>query len=408
MNPPNNFHYSNQEKILHDLDWNCSDQLHSKTSLSPLHWYPGTFIPSIPSNIIDIFSTEGDWVWDPFCGSGTSGVEAYRKGRNVLCSDINKIATTITKGKLSLLQNRNNIKSEHDNFERIIKSLIVSKNRSINEKEISFRKSTLTKVGRENCAYEELTPWYNPHVLIELVLLWGVIKNHSCSEGFRNIITVVFLNVAKVASAQQKTWGHIADNVKPKAQQINERTFSPIPAFISRVSSILLKSQKTIITSSNCSVLVECAKAQHLTPPNPVDLIVTSPPYPSMADYVTSQRLAYYWLNVNLKGVNDYKSNEIGARHKRRRKGQNQMYIAEMKSVMTNIISHLKTNGHLAMVLPEYVNTDERKLSIDYLVEFCSSLLQQKHTIIRQVDAKKRWSPFKSLETEKLVIWVKP
>jgi len=48
-----------------------------------------------------------------------------------------------------------------------------------------------------------------------------------------------------------------------------------------------------------------------------IDLIVTSPPYPNMTDYVTSQRLSYYYLNLELK---EDLNSEIGARIKRFKK----------------------------------------------------------------------------------------
>lgn len=46
--------------------------------------YWGNFIPQIPNQLIQRFTKAGDWVLDPFCGSGTTLIEAQRLDRNAL------------------------------------------------------------------------------------------------------------------------------------------------------------------------------------------------------------------------------------------------------------------------------------------------------------------------------------
>ena len=50
--------------------------------------YPTRFIPAIPRFAINAFSKPGEYVLDPFCGSGTSAIEAMLLGRNALSIDI--------------------------------------------------------------------------------------------------------------------------------------------------------------------------------------------------------------------------------------------------------------------------------------------------------------------------------
>ncbi|MCC6574622.1 MAG: hypothetical protein IT462_12635 [Planctomycetes bacterium] len=61
--------------------------------------YPARFSPEFARAVIENFSSVGDLVVDPFCGGGTSVVEALRLGRRVIGSDLNLLATFVAKTK---------------------------------------------------------------------------------------------------------------------------------------------------------------------------------------------------------------------------------------------------------------------------------------------------------------------
>ena len=52
------------------------------SSGSHLGWYWGNFIPQIPHQLMLRYTKRGDWVLDPFLGSGTTLIECKRLGRN--------------------------------------------------------------------------------------------------------------------------------------------------------------------------------------------------------------------------------------------------------------------------------------------------------------------------------------
>ena len=52
--------------------------------------YWGNFIPQIPNQFLRRYTKKGDWILDPFVGSGTTLIECKRLGRNGLGIELNQ------------------------------------------------------------------------------------------------------------------------------------------------------------------------------------------------------------------------------------------------------------------------------------------------------------------------------
>jgi len=59
--------------------------------------YWGNFIPQIPNQFLRRYTKKGEWVLDPFLGSGTTLIECKRLGRNGVGVELNKQVTKIAK-----------------------------------------------------------------------------------------------------------------------------------------------------------------------------------------------------------------------------------------------------------------------------------------------------------------------
>jgi len=388
------------KRLLTELDWDCNDQIHHYSSLSRIHWYPASFITAIPGNLIDIFTEEGDVVWDPFCGSGISAIEAFRKGRYFYGTDICRIAIDITTAKINTIKHREELKNFIPVFKDKLKTIIFEKKFGSNLEKYIVK-------GKRIVFYDELQHWYSKDILEDLLILRAILEEEWISEILRHILKIIFLNITKVACAQQKTWGHIADNVRPKPEQIKKRLYDVFPNFMNRIDQIIDRSHRIHIVSNEGIVKVFAADARTWLPPEPVDLVVTSPPYPYMADYVTSQRLAYYWLGYGKEEIEKDKRNEIGARWQRHNSKKYEIYFQELSTAFDNIIKALKIGGILAIMMPVFDPNDQRTHVINKIYKFLGERLKKFYDIRRHLNELYRWAPFRKLKDETLSIWVK-
>ena len=64
--------------------------------------YRACYKPQLPRFFIDIFTEEGDTVYDPFAGRGTTLIEAALMGRQVVSNDVNPLSAILTKPRLNI------------------------------------------------------------------------------------------------------------------------------------------------------------------------------------------------------------------------------------------------------------------------------------------------------------------
>jgi len=329
---------SHLRRVLDDTDWNFIAARTSERTVHSLHWFPGNFIPQIPAFLIQLLSRPTDLVLDPFCGTGTTGIEAVRLGRRSIVSDVSRAALQVAAGKIAAAANPN-----------LHRELIGIGHQFF----FSIRSRDVAGGRRGEGTHPELARWYDPDTLSELRSLWRAIE--KTSGPLRDILELIFTDTlfacastsgGRTASGRERRhhWGWIADNVIPKTPFPHEAC-GIFRKRLERAAEIMLLHGHD--HSVPATVVQQDARALAI-PDCSVDLVVTSPPYLQMIDYTLANRLTYLWMGWP---IDRERQREIGARYRRKRRTSKSEYLDSFKRASENFFRVVRPGGLLAVVL---------------------------------------------------------
>lgn len=303
-----------------DKYWAFADKKRSDTSYIThgYHRYPAKFIPQLASALIKKYTKTGDLVIDPFCGCGTTLVEAKVTDRKSLGVDINPVAVLIAKAKITAIEPLK-LLEEFDNLKRKIQS-------DNKRKQITIPK------------YERIDYWFKKPEKIALASI--LVQIYSIKNiGIRNFFLCAFSNILKNCSI----W--MQKSNKP-TRDLNKNPSEPLKTFLKQVQAMLksnalfYKLFKDKDLSKNESK-VYCRDARKLPVKNNcVDLIVTSPPYVTSYEYADLHQLTALWLEYasNLK---DFRKKFIGTSYNNKK--------------------NLKLNSRIAKCIIDKLNEKDKK-----------------------------------------------
>ncbi len=362
-------------KKLNSVNWNFDFSIpYGAGMLRPFNCrkyysYPATFIPEIPYTLIEILSQKGDVVVDPFGGIGTTFMQALSLERIPFTFDINVVASNVCTTLYRLLDPT----IDHEN----IRDLLVSLPERYN--------SVVDYACQLSSCRAELSGWFEQETFNELAYLF-VSYDHLEITLAKAVLELVLSSILTTLSSQNKGWAYIADNVKPKPDELRRKDvfkqylmsttslFNDINSHLNILESVwedyidfydeTARTQRVFDNSILMATINNCS----------VDLVITSPPYPKMIDYVKSQRLSFCFYE---RDFHEYVQNEIGARYRRTRKDALESYTKSVKQHIDKMKLILKTGGYLCLVLPDYddnAKEKNRRKAISEIVNYCFEL----------------------------------
>jgi len=256
-----------------------------------LHPYPAKFPPQLPKIILENYAIKGQTVLDPFCGSGTTLIEARIFGANAIGVDVNGLAVLLSKVKATPLT-----EPQLSAVKEFISKI---------ENEISnWRSEQRPKLKIKE--FEGQEHWFQNNVSEEITFLLNEISKQT-NIDVQNFLKIVLSSIivrvsnqdsdTRFAAIEKKVLnGYTLESFCKKAKEYNSRM-----AEFSRLVNDTTKLQVYNADSRNLGFILD----------NSIDLIITSPPYANTYDYYLYHKFRMRWLDLDVKFA---QYNEIGSR----------------------------------------------------------------------------------------------
>lgn len=240
--------------------------------------YPTRYISAVPRFAIKRYSKPGDYVIDPFCGSGTSAIEALLLGRNAVSVDIDPFARLLIKVKTTVYASSDII--ELAKIVDTIRSLSPDPNAEYPRPQM-----------------QNLEKWFTDDAILKLGFLrYQIDILAKDNESVHDYLYVVLAAIIRKASN--------ADNVSPKPYISTRYPKTPEDAL-----DLFFKTEalyRPAITEFSqivgplnvTSSILETNDARDISSEHQMDLAVTSPPYINAYDYVRSLKFEDMWLGL--------------------------------------------------------------------------------------------------------------
>jgi site-specific DNA-methyltransferase (cytosine-N4-specific) len=261
----------------------------TRYSAHGLHEYRGKYNPQIVRAIGNLFDlTAGSWVYDPFCGSGTTLLEAAHIGWNAVGIDLNPLGVLIANAKITAFT------TEPKVLERESHTLVQRIRAGANGQDWA---SHLPEP-----AY--LEKWFPIPVLRQLRMIDAAIQQIK-PKALQGVFRVILSDICREVSLQDP--GDLRIRRRKDAAENYPATDMFIEATNVKISSIVRARQhiEPRTGTSQCACLGDTRDASNLISAvlkskgqRLFDAAITSPPYATAMPYLDTQRLSLALLGL--------------------------------------------------------------------------------------------------------------
>ncbi len=294
----------------------------TRYSAHGLHEYRGKFNPQVVRVVGNILSIPpGAWILDPFCGSGTSLLEALHAGWNAIGADLNPLAVQIARAKIAMM--RIPLPELWEAAETLKARLKERLGDSAFHE--AFSKRQMEVIG--GAAWEERLPsirylraWFAPSVLVQLSVILEEIAGLANAD-VRLVFQVLLSDIVREVSLQDPGDLRIRRRKNPASNA------PAVPLYLNTVAARLdcVAKARECLPETTTTQLAIVADARSLAsvpssypsndPGRRFDAVITSPPYATALPYVDTQRLSLVVLGLlSSEGVRTAERMLIGSR----------------------------------------------------------------------------------------------
>lgn len=250
------------------------------------HPYPAMMIPQVASRILDEFGKNSKLLFDPYCGTGTSLVEANLRGINAIGTDINPLARLIAKVKTTIIP-LNRLDLYLKDFKDFIFSL-----------RFTSIKNDIIVPRFKNIDY-----WFKKETQYWLALIKKYIDKID-DQDIKDFFKVAFSETVREVSLTRNSEFKLYRMTQNQIRKFNPDVLSIIVQKLMRnrqgmaeYASIKKNNASSKIYDFNTVYTIP----ESILPPESVDIIVTSPPYgdsKTTVAYGQFSRLSNQWLGL--------------------------------------------------------------------------------------------------------------
>ena len=313
-----------------ELSWSESElpQVERTKHVHRLHPYLGKFIPQLVEVFLQRDFRPGACVYDPFAGSGTTLVEANVFGADAIGCDISAFNCLLMR-----------VKTERH---------------AVAGLELALRGVLKEAADSPSAEPPGATPWlrrwYAPRALAELLAYRSAID--TLEPHPRDVARVILSRAARSARLTMHFDLDFPDEpvTEPYFCHKHKRECRPVgeaSKFLSRYTTDTvrrLRAFAAVRTARKVTVLHDDARNVRLRA-KPAG-VITSPPYPGLIDYHEQHRYAY-----ELLGLEDRRTDEIGAASGGRSVSAQGAYVEAMSQVFANTVSQLRRGAPILVVV---------------------------------------------------------
>jgi len=316
-----------------NLNWRESDlpERERTKHVHRLHPYLGKFVPQLVEIFLRRYRPRV--VCDPFCGSGTTLVEASTLGIDSVGCDISPFNCLLSK-----------VKTDHYD----VQLLELEINDILTQIHLQLKPGLFSSSAEvEDTPNEYLRAWFAPKARHELLSYRALIPNYR----YQDILRIILSRAAR--SARLTTHFDLDFPKEPITEPYfchkHSRTCRPTDnalRFLRRYSLDALSRIKEFARlRTGAKVTILPGDARQVEFPE-CDMVLTSPPYVGLIDYHEQHRHAY-----ELLGLDGYRELEIGASWKGNSEKAARAYTEEMADAFSNVRKSLVKGGIMVIVV---------------------------------------------------------
>ena len=279
----------------HDLSFTGGDRPHP---LHALHAFAAKFPAPLPRHFIEGLSEPGETVLDPMAGSGSTLVEGWLLGRQVIGVDLDPLALRQCRAKTRWADPE---------------ELQEAGQRVLREASLRFEVGQTLEKFRENLTEATigfLDYWFFPETQEELAALALTIREERDS-ALRNLLEVLFSATIVTKSGGVSRARDLAHSRPHRVADKQPR--SPFRMFESQLRQAVRAFGETPNQGGKSGRVLSADSRTLPLADKSVDLIVTSPPYANALDYMRAHKFSLVWLGQQVAELSNLRGKYIGA-----------------------------------------------------------------------------------------------